>query len=557
MSMMRVLLDALIKARLALTWWLQGCRLRAQARDPWRIQEAVLRRILARNAATTFGERHGFARIRSYDEYKVVVPVADFEALRPDIEAQQRGAKALTAEEPLCYLRTSGTTHEPKDIPLTPSHLAALRRLQRLSVARQLALVPGAFDGSILVFTSPAQEGMLPSGKSYGSASGIVAGSTPAIIRDKFVIPPDVLALTDSHVKYMLMLRLALVHPDVTYLGAANSTTLLTLMRLYREHEHTLLQDVRRGGFSLADRVPPALMRALHHRLQAQPRRAAELEQLRTTTSERRIRDLWPALRLVITWTCASAGIAVKALREELTAQTRILELGYMASEFRGTVTLGGRAGMGFPTLDTHFFEFVERDRWDRGEPEYLTLPQLRKDQDYYIIVTTPSGLYRYFINDLVRVRGRFYSTPLIEFVQKGKGVTNITGEKLYESQVIEAVNAVLHEDAVQARFYILLADEVQCRYSLYVEPQVRVDSPQAEFAARVECRLMERNVEFDAKRSSKRLAPLQAAWLRAGTHDLFKRHCVARGQREGQFKPPVLAYARQIDFDFDSHRVP
>ena len=102
-----------------------------------------------------------------------------------------------------------------------------------------------------------------------------------------------------------------------------------------------------------------------------------------------------------------------------------------------------GRAP-GCRPCDAHFFEFVERDLWDRGEPKFLTLDGIRKGIDYYIVVTTPSGLYRYFINDLVRVSGYLHKTPLLKFVQKGKGVTNITGEKLYESQVLTAVRAAL-----------------------------------------------------------------------------------------------------------------
>ena len=61
----------------------------------------------------------------------------------------------------------------------------------------------------------------------------------------------------------------------------------------------------------------------------------------------------------------------------------------------------------------------------------------------YYVLFTTAAGLYRYFMNDLVEVTGFFHRTPLLRFVQKGKGVTSLTGEKLYEAQAIEAVQDV------------------------------------------------------------------------------------------------------------------
>ena len=66
---------------------------------------------------------------------------------------------------------------------------------------------------------------------------------------------------------------------------------------------------------------------------------------------------------------------------------------------------------------------------------------ELEAGQRYYVLITTASGLYRYFMNDLLEVTGFFHRTPLLRFVQKGKGVTNLTGEKLYEAQMIESVS--------------------------------------------------------------------------------------------------------------------
>src|SRR6185295_15867431 len=171
--------------------------------------------------------------------------------LRPYIEAEiERGEQALTHETPLQYMRTSGSTGKPKDIPLTSSHLKALRSLQRASVAFQYRACAEAFSGSIFVIVSAAEEGRLPNGKSYGAASGIVAAGTPGIVKAKFVLPQEVQAIPDATLKYLVILRLAIAHRDVTYYGSANSTTPLALMMLYREHRATLIADLRAGGFS-------------------------------------------------------------------------------------------------------------------------------------------------------------------------------------------------------------------------------------------------------------------------------------------------------------------
>ncbi len=173
--------DLVIPLYLRLMGFVERWRVARAARDPMRIQHALLSRMLRDNRGTTFGRRHGFSAIAGYADYARAVPVMEFEALRVFIDAEiERGEDTLTRERSLQYMRTSGSTGRPKDIPLTPSHLRALRAIQRRSLAFQYRACPEAFRGSILAIVSPAEEGRLPNGKSYGAASGIVAAGTPA-----------------------------------------------------------------------------------------------------------------------------------------------------------------------------------------------------------------------------------------------------------------------------------------------------------------------------------------------------------------------------------------
>ncbi|MES2205606.1 MAG: GH3 auxin-responsive promoter family protein [Pseudomonadota bacterium] len=543
-------------------YWIRfwkGRKIRAMAKDPMRIQKLLLVRIMHDNRNTQFGREHHFSQVNDYESFAQYIAVNDYETLRSFVHTEiEQGTNTLTAEAPECYLRTSGTTGQPKDIPLTPSHLKALQRLHQTALAFQHKVCPEAFSGSILAITSPAYEGTLLNGKPFGSASGIVSRHTPLLLRHKFIIPPCVLTIANSQVKYLLILRLALMHKNMSYVSTANSSTLLTLIKLYHEHHEALIEDIRYGTFFLSDHLPIEILAAISNRLYAKPARANELNRLKTHTLKPRIADLWPALRCVVTWTCASAGIAANALRCELLPQTHLLELGYLSSEFRGTITLGKHAGSGLPTLDTHFFEFVERNQWEAGTPEFLTLENIRKGFDYYVVITTPSGLYRYFINDVVRVTGYLYKTPLLKFQQKGKGVTNITGEKVYEAQVLAAVTAVLAEYSLTARFVMTLADETAQHYCLYIEAEESNIKPTAmQLAKAVDIRLAGLNIEYQSKRESTRLGPLQAYWLISGTGDAYKQQCVQQGQREGQFKMVALAYSQNVTFNFAAYVEP
>ena len=259
---------------------------------------------------------------------------------------------------------------------------------------------------------------------------------------------------------------------------------------------------------------------------------------------------LWPDLRLVVTWTGGSCGVPLGLLRQSLPTNCQIMELGYLASEMRGTITLADRQ-TGVPAISECFYEFQEVADYENGVEKFHLLHEIEEGKCYYIYVTNWNGLYRYHMNDIVQVEGRFEQTPCFRFVQKGKGVTNITGEKLYESHLTEALGRLRDSFGIETRFHVCLADENESRYRLYAE----FGSPVADHQSLTEVldqTLAEINCEYRSKRQSGRLLPIRIEPLRAGTGARFKAYHVARGQRENQFKVMTLQYARDNDFDFD-----
>jgi hypothetical protein len=263
---------------------------------------------------------------------------------------------------------------------------------------------------------------------------------------------------------------------------------------------------------------------------------------------------LWPGIRLVTTWTGGSCGIVLDKLRTTLPADTKVMELGYQSTECRGTIALEAETEGGLPLLHHHFFEFVEQDHWDSGQPEFLGLGQLAPGERYYIVITTAAGLYRYFMNDLVEVTGRYRNTPLLRFVQKGRGVTSLTGEKLYEAQVIQAVQDTARRHSFAPGFFLLVADEERSSYHLFLENDNMARPSVSLVAAEVDHRLGELNIEYHSKRASGRLSPLTIGWLRHGAGEAYKTACVRAGQREGQFKPAVLQYRRELVLSFEPY---
>ncbi|MGB7217278.1 MAG: GH3 auxin-responsive promoter family protein [Vicinamibacterales bacterium] len=519
------------------------------ARRPAEAQQHVLLRLLAANRGTRFGVEHGFADIANHRQYLDRVPVQEYEALRPYIDEQRRtGARSLTAESPIFYAQTSGTTGTPKHVPITPSALDQHRGEQALFSYLQYRACPGAFAGKALGIMGAAVEGHLDSGHVVGSVSGHLYQSLPRVVRSRFVVPPEVSSIKDYDLRYLVILRLALAEPDITYMGSPNPSTFLRLLDILTADRELLVRSLETGTLDRLEELDRPLRDAIAARLAPNPARAAVVG----GPAEPTFATLWPGIRLVTTWTGGSCGIALDTLRPKLPAAAAVMELGYQSTECRGTIALAAETPGGIPPLHHHFFEFVEQTAWDAGRREFLTLEGLQSDTRYYIVVSTAAGLYRYFMNDLVEVTAFFHRTPLLRFVQKGKGVTNLTGEKLYEAQVIQAVRDTASRCGWTSSFFLLVADEQASAYRLYIEPDGGTQPDADETAAAVDRRLGELNIEYQAKRESGRLGALGVAWLRPGTADAYKAMAVRKGQRESQFKPAVLQYRKDLVLPID-----
>jgi sterol desaturase/sphingolipid hydroxylase (fatty acid hydroxylase superfamily) len=526
--------------------------LHRQASRPHATQLRVLRRILQHSRNTEFGRVHDFVHIGSIADFQRSVPIHTYEELGPSFDRQEHsGDEVLYRGKPLFYARTSGTTGVPKLIPVLASTLRQYCRQQYLTVYFQLVFCPGAFHGKALGISSAAIEDTLNTGTPVGSASGYLYRAMPDFMRANYVVPAEVFEIRDYALKYRVILRLALQEDGISYVGGANSSSFLRLLDGLQQERGLLIDSLLSGELAGLETLAPRIQHAIHTRLRPHPQRALQLQ--RDPNHPLTYRELWPDIRLFNIWTGGSCSIALEALRQKLPAQTCVVELGYLASEMRGSITLNFENGGGIPPLGDYFFEFVERDAWEAGSRDCQTLNTLQNDRHYYVLVTTDYGLYRYFMNDIVRVVGFHKHTPLIRFVQKGKGVTSITGEKMYEAQVITALENTVQALGVPLIFMLMLADEPAGRYHFYYETEAAACEADA-LVLRLDHELSHINIEYAAKRASGRLGLLATTRLQRGTGEAYKIYCLNQGQREAQFKPAVLQLRSELQFPLEHY---
>jgi len=99
------------------------------------------------------GAEHGFDRIRSIDDYQERVPPTDYEGLSPYIDRVLRAEKnVLTADDPLMFATTSGTTGSAKYIPVTPSYLHEYSHAVQVHLYRLFTDFRDILGGKMLVF---------------------------------------------------------------------------------------------------------------------------------------------------------------------------------------------------------------------------------------------------------------------------------------------------------------------------------------------------------------------------------------------------------------------
>ena len=503
-------------------------------------QNNLLRKILGENAQTEFGRAHRFSSISSMTEFRKNVPVQDYDSLAPLINRQMAGEQTLTSEAPVYYARTSGTTGRHKDIPLTRDGLRQVRHAQsQLSIS--LWRDTDFLSGSILGFASPREEGRLSNGLAYGSMSGSTYASASPILLKKFALPASVFAIKDQEAKYQAYGLAVLAGKNLTGIATANPSSILKLVNLIDDSLQELLSSL--VGQPSSWLQPEALSILPEIRERADHRHLKNMINKLHSGEELTSRDVWPKLSTVATWTGGSCGIAITQLKRRLPAEVEFVEIGYASSEFMGSTNIDARRNTCLPLLNHHVYEFVRRADWEANKPRFLGLHELQVGEDYYVFVTTSSGLYRYNINDIVRAERGVGDCPAIVFIQKGKGVTNITGEKLTEHQLIEAVSQCIAEQGVDAGGYLALADEKNSLYRFYLEQEQPSISSALEAA--LDEKLRKLNSEYDDKRASGRLQSLKLYRFRKNACETIRDWSVAEGVRESQYKPTVLAYAR------------
>jgi len=520
--------------------WLASCcapyqALRKARKNPAAAQAALLARLLRANSASAYGRKFGFSRLRAPSEFQNSVPVVDYDDLKSWIDRIVAGEKNVLTEEPVLMLeKTSGSAAPAKYIPYT----ASLRReFQRAVCAWMLDLYTHhprlAVGESYWAITPLARESEItPGGLRVGFESDTEYLSPAArfLVRKILAVPEEVARIPDLDASLYVTLRFLLQSPSLAFISVWAPSFLTILIEHLQKHAGTLLADLREGTLRLPGPVPDAIAPVLKNHLRADPARARLLENSWRENGTLRAQDLWPNLRVISCWSDASSKPSIPALRALFPGVT-IQGKGLLATEGVVSIPLVGHDGS-LAAVTSHFCEFLDRP----GARPHL-LHELELGHEYSVLLTTGGGLYRYRLGDRVRVTGFAENTPLLEFLGKEDGTSDLCGEKLSPTFVSAILADLAKQHGIAPDFAMLAPSRLEKpRYVLFLQGA----AAHSDLAARLDQRLAQ-NPHYAYCRRLGQLAAPRIFQIARGAAESYLRRCVSLGQRAGVVKAVAL----------------
>jgi hypothetical protein len=418
-------------------------RFRAACRQPLPAQAAQLRRILSAAAHTSIGIRHdfaGIARVRGHTEmiraFQLAVSVRTYAETKTDLEAVYAGLwQTLCPSHPLWFAMTAGSTGAYKYVPVTREYRREVGQSSMIFQGALEAAFPEVRRLKTQFLVGSAEGGLSPAGVPQGFASGFNYKNLPGFVRRRFVAPYWIFTLEDAEERAYAAGRVLIAEPRLGVLCAISPVNLINLRQALERNADRLFADIELGRLTAHGN---AGVRG-EWSCAPDPTRAAELRAAWEVDGHLPTRQLFPSLYALVCWQGGNMSYYMDELRRAF-GIPHSFEFPLSASE--GVFAIPFRADRpgGALAITTHFLEFIPESHNGTPETAVLRADELELGRDYRVIVTNGGGLYRYDMEDIVRVTSFLNATPVIEFVSKKNRQVSVSNERITERDVTVAV---------------------------------------------------------------------------------------------------------------------
>lgn len=396
--------------------------------NPLKVQEKILLQILRENEKTVYGLRYDFSSIKTVSDFQKKVPIITYVDIKDDVDMIKKGAlNVLTKKKVVFLATTSGTTSEPKLIPVTKDRIKFFKKEFFLWALYVLSKRRKILSGKTLYFAGPYNEGTTEGGLMIGSISGYLAWKTPLFAKRKLVLPPAIYNEFNFNKKTKKIALLAL-QANITQLAFAAPVEALLFFDYLKKNRKKLINELKQMGKN------------------RRARNLAKLDSFKPIA-------IWPNL-FMISCIKSDAQVAyLNILKEAIGVNDiEIRDPGIYASEGRISLGITGHDAAGILMANEIFYEFCPKLSVDKyGKP--VTIEKLKLNKSYKVLITTPEGLYRYDMGDVIQVIDFKKKLPIIKFVNRNNFL-NIVGELAPESQLIKAMQITCKQFSISPKLF-------------------------------------------------------------------------------------------------------
>jgi hypothetical protein len=542
-------------------------RLLEARRSPAKVQRAALRRIIEANRRTEFGRAHAFDQIQDPATFAARVPLRTYAELEPYIQRHLRGESDVLVEGALCgFALSGGSRGRPRALPVTAAGLEHWLWLEDLLEREAIARRPEVAGGVVLH--------LLPVHQQQTSRSALPLLPMPVLVehlghgsrRLPAAVAPFVFTVTDEDSRFYLVLRLAL--PQRVRMLRAGSPGSLTLLAEHLERlGPQLCADVEEGRIEPPGELPEEVRRRLpvahpDRELAARLRRALERD------GRLEPRAVWPELAVLCCPTGGPARPAAARLGDRF-GELLLLDPGYRAAEAAISLPFADEPG-GLCAVGGQFLELLPV-----GGSRTLMPEELRVGERCQPVITGPSGLYRYLMDDITEVTEVQHGLPRLALAGRARCKLRLDPGNLGEDEVREAVVEACRACAVSlgaftgwlqpiapsaeaapppaaswlGRLFHRASAAAKTQrppapsLAVALEPVELIDLPAAErLAHTLDSELGRRSQAYDQQRTEGRLGSPLLLVVRPGTFARRSRRRLAEGASDGHAPVPALS---------------
>lgn len=301
------------------------------------VQEELLFEMIEANKDTPFGRDHGFADIKTVEDFKRTVSFTNYDDYAGYIyEVMEHGTRGVvTTEEIVHFNETSGTMGNPKGIPYTKRMAEVLMGYSgAYTYYRSYVGAGEGLAGGRMLTLIESHYNTLKSGISFGSLScKAIADARPYLAATTTSSDEAVFTKPGTDTRY-LHARFAIEERDIRDISSVFITGVLDLMRYVENNWELLVRDIERGTIDASTQMPADVRAGLEARIKPNPERAAELRAIFERGFDEPITPaMWP--NLLVVRSVAGGGFApyTQRLRRFIGNDVHILYTGYSASE--------------------------------------------------------------------------------------------------------------------------------------------------------------------------------------------------------------------------------